>query len=214
MCGRYSISTKTVFNTSHLVSNTNQFREIENYNAYPTCVLPVLLYRDKKLLIEYLHWGLVPKWAEDREQFKPLNNARIETVEEKPSFRSLVKKYRCIIPADGYFEWKSTLNGKQPFYIKRKDNAPLYFGGLHQKNKDHEFTILTQESNSDLESIHHRMPLMLNEDQFNQFFDYDMSVGSLSREQSIELDYYPVSKQVNSPKVNKPELINRISVSF
>ena len=58
------------------------------------------------------------------------------------------------------------------------------------------------------------MPLMLNEDQFNQFFDYDMSVGSLSREQSIELDYYPVSKQVNSPKVNKPELINQISVSF
>ena len=112
--------------------------------------------------------------------------------------------------ADGYYEWQTTDNGKQPFYIHRNDEGPLYFGGLHQRNKDHEFVILTQESEGVIKPIHHRMPLMLNENQFDQFFDYEKSVSSLSREQSVELSYHPVSRQVNSPKNNGIELINKV----
>ncbi len=209
MCGRY-VTTNAVSKTKHLVDNPDRVLDTENFNAYPTCFLPVLLHRDKKLIIQNLTWGLVPKWAEGKEDFRPLNNARIESVDEKPSFKSLVKKYRCIIPADGYYEWQTTDSGKQPFFIKRSDDNPLYFGGLYQKNKVDEFTILTQESEGELRSIHHRMPLMLDESQFGEFFDYEKSVGILSREQSVNLSFYKVSKQVNSPKNNKVELIKEI----
>ena len=209
MCGRY-VSTNAVSKTKHLVDNPDRVLDTENFNAYPTSFLPVLLHRDKKLIIQNLTWGLVPKWAEGKEDFRPLNNARIESVDEKPSFKSLVKKYRCIIPADGYYEWQQTDQGKQPFFIKRSDGKQLYFGGLHQKNKDHEFTILTQESEGDLKSIHHRMPLMLDESQFDQFFDYDKNVGHLAREQLIELSFHKVSKRVNSPKNNSIKLIENI----
>jgi len=208
MCGRY-VTTNAVSKTKHLADNPDNLIDAENFNAYPTCILPVLLHRDKKLIIQNLTWGLVPKWAEGKEDFRPLNNARLESVDEKPSFKSLVKKYRCIIPADGYYEWQQTDQGKQPFFIKRSDGKQLYFGGLHQKNKDHEFTILTQESEGDLKSIHHRMPLMLDESQFDQFFDYDKNVGHLAREQLIELSFHKVSKQVNSTKNNNNKLINR-----
>ena len=206
MCGRY-VTTNAVSKTKHLADNPDNLIDTENFNAYPTSNLPVLLHRNKKLIIQNLIWGLVPKWAEGKEDFRPLNNARLESVDEKPSFKSLVKKHRCIIPADGYYEWQQTDQGKQPFFIKRSDGKQLYFGGLHQKNKEHEFTILTQESEGDLKSIHHRMPLMLDESQFNHFFDYERNVGNISREQSIDLSFSRVSKQVNSPKNNTVELI-------
>lgn len=209
MCGRY-VTTDAVSKTNHLVENTGNLGDYKNYNAYPTCMLPILLHDNKKLIIKNLIWGLVPKWAEGKNDFKPLNNARVESVDEKPTFRSIVKKYRCIVIADGYYEWQTTDNGKQPFYIYRNDGGPLYFGGLHQRNKDHEFVILTQESEGTIKPIHHRMPLMLNENQFDQFFDYEKSVSSLSREQSVELSYHPISRQVNSPKNNGIELINKV----
>lgn len=209
MCGRY-VTTDAVSKTNHLVENTGNLGDYKNYNAYPTCMLPILLHDNKKLIIKNLIWGLVPKWAEGKNDFKPLNNARVESVDEKPTFRSIVKKYRCVVIADGYYEWQTTDNGKQPFYIHRNDGGPLYFGGLHQRNKDHEFVILTQESEGDIKPIHHRMPLMLNENQFDQFFDYEKSVSALSREQSVELSYHPISRQVNSPKNNGIELINKV----
>ena len=209
MCGRY-VTTYAVSKTNHLAENLSNIGDYKNYNAYPTCMLPILLHENKNLIIKNLIWGLVPKWAEGKNDFKPLNNARVESVDEKPTFRSIVKKYRCVVIADGYYEWQNTDNGKQPFYIHRNDEGPLYFGGLHQRNKDHEFVILTQESEGAIKPIHHRMPLMLNENQFDQFFDYEKSVSSLSREQSVELSYHPVSRQVNSPKNNGIELINKV----
>jgi len=205
MCGRY-VTTNAFSKSKHLVDNPDNVIDAENFNAYPTCILPVLLHRDKKFIIQNLTWGLVPKWAEGKEDFRPLNNARLESVDEKPSFKSLVKKYRCIIPADGYYEWQQTDQGKQPFFIKCSDDKQLYFGGLHQKNKDHEFTILTHESEGDLKYIHHRMPLMLDESQFDQFFDYDRNISSLTREQSIDTTFYQISKSVNSPKNNEVNL--------
>ena len=209
MCGRY-VTTDAVSKTNHLAENSSNIGDYKNYNAYPTCMLPILLHENKKLIIKNLIWGLVPKWADGKNDFKPLNNARVESVDEKPTFRSIVKKYRCVVIADGYYEWQTTDNGKQPFYIHRNDGGPLYFGGLHQRNKDHEFVILTQESEGAIKPIHHRMPLMLNENQFDQFFDYEKSVSSLSREQSVELSYHPVSRKVNSPKNNGIELINKV----
>ena len=213
MCGRY-VTTNAFSKSKHLVDNPDNVIDAENFNAYPTCILPVLLHRDKKFIIQNLTWGLVPKWAEGKEDFRPLNNARLESVDEKPSFKSLVKKYRCIIPADGYYEWQQTDQGKQPFFIKRSDGKQLYFGGLHQKNKEHEFTILTQESEGDLKSIHHRMPLILDESQFNEFFDYELSVANLAREQQVSLLFYQVSKRVNSTKKNENSLINENSVKI
>ena len=212
MCGRY-VTTNAFSKSKHLVDNPDNVIDAENFNAYPTCILPVLLHRDKKLIIQNLTWGLVPKWAEGKEDFRPLNNARLESVDEKPSFKSLVKKYRCIIPADGYYEWQQKDQGKQPFFIKRSDGKQLYFGGLHQKNKEHEFTILTQESEDHLKSIHHRMPLILDESQFDQFFDYDQNLTINLRFSETKLNFFPVSKRVNSPKNNINDLIKKIEIT-
>lgn len=210
MCGRYVI-TDAVSKTNDLTDNPDRVLDAENFNAYPTCILPVLLHRDKKLIIQNLAWGLVPKWAEGRNDFRSLNNARLESIDEKLSFKSLVRKSRCIIPADGYYEWQQIDQVKQPFFIKRKDSKPLYFGGLHQKNEAHEFTIITQRSEGDLKNIHHRMPLLLDESQFNQFFDYDKSIGNIARDLCVEVVFHKVSKQVNSPKNNHHKLIKEVS---
>ena len=209
MCGRYKIC-KPVSKTVNLVKTNIKVEDTDNYNAHPSQKLPIIKSYTNGKALELYEWGLVPGWSKKIEKFSPLINTRKETLIEKVTFKNLIQTSRCLVLADGYYEWKTTDSGKQPFFIKRSDDNPLYFGGLYQKNKVHEFTILTQESEGELRSIHHRMPLMLDESQFSEFFDYEKSVGILSREQSINLSFYKVSKQVNSPKNNKVELIKEI----
>ena len=180
-----------------------------NYNVAPSQSAWVVHGASGKAAVSAMSWGFVPEWASETRFTRPIN-ARSETAHEKPMFRTAFSKQRCLVLCDGYYEWQNTDNGKQPFYIYRNDGGPLYFGGLHQRNKDHEFVILTQESEGAIKPIHHRMPLLLNENQFDQFFDYEKSVSSLSREQSVELSYHPISRQVNSPKNNGIELINKV----
>ena len=175
MCGRYVI-TNPVSKTVDIVKSNIKVKNLDNYNAHPSQKLPIIKSYTNGKALENYEWGLVPEWSKKLEKFSPLINARKETLSEKITFKKLIQTSRCLVLADGYYEWQTTDNGKQPFYIHRNDEGPLYFGGLHQRNKDHEFVILTQESEGAIKPIHHRMPLMLNENQFDQFFDYEKSV--------------------------------------
>ena len=164
----------------------------------------------------HLRWGLVPFWAEDSSIGSRMINARSETAPEKPSFRDAFKKRRLLIPASGFYEWKKAQNGKQPYYVCREDGNPFAFAGLWERwdkgDKPLETcTILTTEPNSLLAPIHNRMPVIISSQHFDQWLDINADPAGL---QDLlqpyppdELTAYPVSREVNKPSNNNPDLI-------
>ncbi len=104
MCGRYVI-TKPVAKTRDLVKSVNVVNDVDNYNAHPTQKLPVIKFYSSGKILEGLQWGLTPSWTQERE-IRPLINARLETLGEKMTFKNLIKNYRCLVVADGYYEWQ------------------------------------------------------------------------------------------------------------
>ena len=133
MCGRYAIS-KVVKKTKNIVNINDGVEDSDNYNAYPTQLLPIIKKDDGNLMMTNYHWGLIPKWSEKMNDFRPLNNARLETLMEKRTFSGLIAKQRCVVPADGYYEWRKNNEGKKvPYFIKREHNEILFFSGLYQK---------------------------------------------------------------------------------
>ena len=164
----------------------------------------------------HLRWGLVPFWAEDSSIGSRMINARAETAHEKPSFRDAFKKRRLLIPASGFYEWKKEQDGKQPYYVCREDGDPFAFAGLWERwDKGDEplqtCTILTTEPNSLLATIHSRMPVIISSMHFDQWLDINADpagLGDLLQPYSPgELTVYPVTREVNKPSNNNPDLI-------
>ena len=138
MCGRYVI-TNPVIKTEKLIKSAIQIEETENYNAHPYQKLPVIKkYKNGKTL-EKLQWGLVPGWAKEK-NFKALINARLETIDEKVSFKKLIKDFRCVVVADGFYEWKRDEKEKTPYYFIREDKKTIFFAGIFENDK---FCIIT-----------------------------------------------------------------------
>lgn len=211
MCGRYVI-TKALSKTKNLVSKNNNLVDEINYNAFPGSILPVIIKEEDQLKLNKYYWGLVPKWSEKMKDFKPLNNARLETIHEKVTFKGLITSRRCVVPADGYYEWrKDENNRKVPFYFTRNDLQPLYFAGLYQKNINTEFSIITTEAKGDMSEIHYRMPVILNEEDITRYLDLKIdALNLLSVYPVVPLNFNEVSKEVNNPANNEPELIQSI----
>jgi putative SOS response-associated peptidase YedK len=158
-------------------------------------------------------WGLVPFWAKDMKIGSQLINARLETVAEKPAFRSAWKTRRCIVPASGYYEWKA-LPGrlaskpiKQPFYITRKDGRPMSFAGLWERWKDdlQSFTIITTGACDGTKDLHGRMPLVLDQSGFEPWLAGETPTLSCSVDD--DLHFFPVTPQTNKPAFNEPDCI-------
>jgi putative SOS response-associated peptidase YedK len=142
------------------------------YNIPPTVDIPVIRFADGKRRLSMMRWGLLPPWTKDPKKSPLLNNARAETVAEKPSFRSAFKKRRCLIPASGFFEWKKEGQLKQPFYFSRPDDKPLAFAGLWETWNDIEScTIITTEANELMAPIHDRMPVVLGDNDYATWLD-------------------------------------------
>jgi putative SOS response-associated peptidase YedK len=174
-------------------------------------------------LLEKLHWGLVPHWAKNISTGYKMINARIETIATKPSFREAFKKRRCLIPADGFYEWSGSKGNKQPFFITLPDEKPFAFAGLWETWWDKEnqgepyrsFTIITREASASLKHIHDRMPAILHPDTYEAWLDSDnhdtKALQKILTEKTItEFKFRPVSKQVNSVKINEPSNIASI----
>src|SRR5690606_16065982 len=125
----------------------------------------------------YMRWGLIPHWVKDPTEFKVnLFNARSESAAEKPSFRDAMKASRCIVPADGFYEWKAEDGGKQPYYIRRQDGKPMAFAGLYSAwTKGSQplmsCTIRTTDSHGPLTALHHRVPVILERDEWQRWLD-------------------------------------------
>ena len=208
MCGRYVV-TKPVTKTADLVKTTIKVEDIDNYNAHPTQKLPIIKSYTNGKTLENCDWGLVPSWATDKKDFRPLINARLETLMEKVSFKKLIQTSRCLVVADGYYEWKRENKEKTPHYFTRSDNSLIFFAAIHQNNQ---FCIITREATDKIKEIHHREPLILNEEQISNYLDVKKEGTDILRSiKSPELKFHIVSKDVNKPVNNDPSLIKATS---
>jgi putative SOS response-associated peptidase YedK len=189
----------------------------ENYNVSPTQEVLAIIRHDDENWLEKLHWGLVPFWAKDISIGSKMINARVETVASKPSFRNAFKNRRCLILADGFYEWKGTKGQKQPMYITLPDRWPFAFAGLWETwspkddpdNIYKSCAIITTESSDSVRDIHHRMPAILKPENYEIWLDpSNQDVKKLNNilETGIvtELVSHAVSKSVNSVKNNEP----------
>ena len=206
------------------------------YNIAPTQEVEVVRLNDwGTWRIDPLRWGLLPAWSKDTSWASKMINARAETVTEKRSFKPAFKTRRCLVPADGYYEWKKEQGGKQPYRITLHDEALMLFAGLWEKwevkagvelsgvfseygagDVIESFTILTTDANKTTADIHNRMPVILDEDEIQQWLDPNADPDFLLK--FVNRPYpgnqttaYPVSKAVNSVKNIGPELIEHMS---
>jgi len=168
-----------------------------------------------------LRWGLIPHWADDPSIGNRMINARAETVAGKPSFRQAFKKRRCLVVADGFYEWKKTDGKKQPYYIHLKDDQPFGFAGLWERwNREGEeiqsCTIITTEPNELMKPIHNRMPVIVQSTDYDRWLDPDFQNGEmlqqvLRRYPADAMQAFPVNTLVNNPRNERAECIDRLA---
>ncbi|MFG0252989.1 MAG: SOS response-associated peptidase [Phycisphaerales bacterium JB038] len=179
------------------------------YIIAPTQPVPaVRVSGEASRALSMLHWGLLPVWAKDKSIGSRLINARAETVAEKPAFRNAFRRRRCLIPADGFYEWQKRGSEKQPHYIHRADGEPLAFAGLWERWEKGEepiesCTILTTEPNALMAELHNRMPVVVEPEDFARYLDPELAgeaVADLLRPAAEGvLTAYPVTRHVNTP---------------
>ena len=206
MCGRYVVK-NPVTKTSSLVKSAIQVEDTENYNAHPYQKLPVIKKYKNGNTLESLKWGLVPSWAKNKE-FKALINARLETIDEKVSFKKLIKLQRCVVVADGFYEWKRIEKEKIPHYFLREDKKLIFIAGIYEEDQ---FCMITEEASSNVTEIHHRQPVILNEGDVNKYLNIEISGSNYLKQSSkSKLSFHEISKDVNKPTNNNISLIQPI----
>lgn len=211
MCGRFNLITdgSQVAMTFGLEQTPSM---APRYNIAPTQpVAAVRLNRSGSRELTHFHWGLIPSWSKDTKFASRMINARSETAPEKPAFRAAFKRRRCLIPVTGFYEWQKLNGKKQPMHILAADDSLLAFGGLWEYwssadgSEIESCTILTREANEFMTPLHHRMPVIVEPDDFDLWLDLHAPLPAVKGllEQVVaneKLRAYPVSTYVNSPR--------------
>jgi len=213
MCGRYTLHTTDELEERYRVEVAEAIRP--NYNAAPSQMMPVLTNEG----LEVMRWGLIPKWAKDEKIGYKLINARSETVFEKPMWKGIIKRNRCLVPANGFYEWQKRDGGKQPFYIHFPDERIFSFAGIwetwqHEGKEWQSYTILTTTPNKEMESIHDRMPVILHREDEAQWLAADTEEDIrvlLAPLENGALETYEVSPEVNTVRVNDKTLMGPLN---
>jgi len=214
MCGRFALESSARELADYFGLQAPEVY-LSRYNIAPTT--PVLARTERELT--FFSWGLVPSWAKDVRIGYKMFNARAETVAEKPSFRNAFKRRRCLVPATGFYEWKAEAGGKQPYFC-HLDHRLFSFAGIWEHWQDamgNEFNtcaILTTESVGAMQDIHHRMPLVIREqDQAKWMLHNNDEIDAAQAcIVSVDTDFniYPVSKKVNSARNDSADLVQAI----
>ncbi|MFN8378688.1 MAG: SOS response-associated peptidase [Anaerolineae bacterium] len=221
MCGRFTLTVDPeqlarAFNLTTVPEYTPR------YNIAPTQDALVIT-AERPAEAQFMRWGLIPSWSKDPSIGAKLINARSETAPEKPSFRTALKKRRCIVPISGFFEWQAQASGKQPLYITIPDSPLVALAGLWESWRDpagqtlRTFTILTTAANDFMRSFHDRMPVILHPEDVPVWMDTaevpePVLVGLMERTFEPErMQSVSVSKLVNKPAVDSPECIEPLS---
>ena len=197
-----------------------------NFNVAPTSEVMIVLEREHTRCVDLARWGLVPSWAKDRSIGARMINARAETLASKPAFKRAFQRKRCIVPADGFYEWKviAGQKRKQPVYIHRADGDHFAFAGLWELWRNPEApddaplrtcTIITGPANAKIAPVHDRMPVMLAPDAWATWLDHDNHDTDALRALFVPapaslIEIHAVSTAVNSVRNKSPELIDPV----
>jgi putative SOS response-associated peptidase YedK len=219
MCGRFIFTDPSKIKGLMPDADIDQLR-IEfapNYNIAPAQNIPAIL-NDGSNKVRLIRWGLVPSWAKDMSIGYKMINARAETLTEKPAFKRLIKSRRCLIFAEGFYEWKKEGNAKQPYFIRMKNSQAFAFGGLWDIwEKDGAAivsgTIITIDANALITDIHDRMPVILPPDSYEAWLGNDSKdiMNLLRPYPADEMEAYPVSRFVSSPANNSSANIEPVN---
>ena len=211
MCGRFSLHTpesriREAFNLEH----TEPLGLNPRFNIAPSQDIPIVRDTDTGPEMTLARWGLVPSWSKESKSKYSTINARIESVAEKPTYRTPFKRRRCLIPADGFYEWKVVNGNKVPHHIRMKDGKVFAFAGLwdHWEGEDcsiESCTIIVMPSNEVMRPIHERMPAIIAPAHYDWWLDSRVTdkqeiMQYLTSAPSSQLTAYPVSTWVNSPR--------------
>jgi len=217
MCGRFALysSFQAIKDYADLL---NEIEEIDaNYNIAPGQEIPIIRRQNNQNILRYYKWGLIPFWAKDEKISYKLINSRSETIAEKPSFRYAFQKRRCLIPANGFYEWRKS--DKQPFYVRLKDRELFTFAGIWEMWKSptgkqiYSCSIITTSSNNIMDKIHNRMPVILSKEQEENWLRSNSKNDlqeMLKPYTDNNMELIPISNEVNSVKNNYPELLSAI----
>jgi len=219
MCGRFAITLPPEAMAQLFdAAPGNDLPQVPNFNVCPTTQVHVVTAGDERRRLTAMRWGFLPQWYKSPTDGPLLINARAETIAEKPAFRAAVRQRRCIIPATGFYEWTKAAGGTRlPWYIFRRDGAPLAFAGVWQewdKGGDPMATcaIVTTGAEAPMTGIHHRVPVVLEQ------ADWPLWLGEAGHGAAVlmkapapeVLEFYRVDPAVNSNRASGPELIEPV----
>ncbi len=227
MCGRFTLQTSLNTLGEHFLFDVPaDITLAPKYNIAPTHTIATLIWNHGQRHYGRMHWGLIPRWAKDNTMAGKMINARSETIREKPSFRDAFQRQRCLILADGYYEWKPDGSSRQPVYIHHQDHTPFAFAGLWetwtppQAPPDTALwwttSIITTDANERTKNIHHRMPVILAPSDYDTWLNpqtndldylHRLLVTPNGLNQMDEFTITPVSTRVNRVKNDDPECI-------
>jgi putative SOS response-associated peptidase YedK len=218
MCGRYTLSQAGDLPAVFEISET---RIPPRFNIAPTQEVPVIrLSETNERSLDTLRWGLIPSWTRNPAKVPSLINARSETAGKKPAFRDAFRKRRCLVPADGFYEWKNLPGRKQPYLVRMSDRSLFAFAGIWESFHNElgqelqTFTILTCKPNDVVASIHDRMPVIMPRQDYSTWLDpvaTDCDLRSLLVPYpSGQMAAYPVSRLVNSPRNDMPACMEAV----
>ena len=222
MCARFTLRSDSYGLAS--LFGLSEAPDLEpRYNIAPTQdVAAVIETEDHRRRLEMFRWGLIPSWAKDESIGQRMINARSETVAEKPSFRAALKRRRCLIAADGFFEWREEGGRKQPYLFERKDGKPFGMAGLWEvwhRPEDGEVrscTILTTDANATVRPYHDRMPVILDPADFETWLDPELdrseALTSLLKPAPEDLlEAHAVDRRMGNPRFDEPEAVARVA---
>lgn len=224
MCGRFSLhQTPASLQKWYQAISMSNFES--RYNITPTQQIVTIRNSNEGRTGSLMRWGLIPSWAKDVSALPLLHNARGETIGDKPMFRTGFRRKRCLIPASGFYEWKAVRDqkSKQPFYVSAKDGAPFSFAGIWESTRVNgnetidTCTIITTSANEMLTPIHHRMPVILEREDWDMWLsiapvETDQLTTLIKPAEPDQMQVWGVSHAVNKVKSDQPELILPITL--
>jgi putative SOS response-associated peptidase YedK len=223
MCGRFTLFAPyyDIVERFDIESAFEENDYVPSYNIAPSQQVVAIVNDGEKNRLGHLRWGLIPPWAKDEKIGYKMINARAESVSERPSYKHAFKKKRCIIPADSFYEWENTENGKIPMRFKLKSNEIFALAGLWESWKSpegktiHTCTVITTQPNELVKPVHNRMPVILRPEDEAAWLspnleDLDFLGNLLVPFDEGKMDAYPVSSSVNSPRNNDESLIIQV----
>ncbi len=221
MCGRYTLYSSPEYLADYFSATLNHSFST-SYNIAPTATIAVLIALDKERFIVPMRWGLIPAWHKEGQKITVLNNAKLETIDTKPSFRTPFKRHRCLILANGFFEWDATTAPKQPYYFASSDHQPIALAGIWDRwiSDDKSIDsccIITEAANEIVSPVHDRMPGIITPDQYDQSLDTNLNDTTALKQLAASpkayagMRRYPVTPKMNRVAYNNEQCIEKIS---